>query len=308
MLLYLKLLLTAIFWGGTYIAGRLIVDSVHPLSASFLRFFIATLFLVIITIRLEGRLPRLHKAQIVPVVLSGLTGVCAYNILFLTGLWHITAGRASLIIATTPVLISLFSAFLFKEQLTAVKLIGIGLSVMGAMVVVSNGHWVDVASYDIGLGEILIFGSVLSWVGYSLIGKVIMASLSPLASVTYSAIVGTALLALPAWYAGIAYDIGHYAAGDWMSLFYLGFFGTVLSFFWYYEGIQRIGTMKTSVFINFVPVSAILLSIVLLDEPLTISLLFGGTLVIMGAYATNASKQLTQFCQRALTAMRSAKG
>ncbi len=307
-MIYLKLLLTAFFWGGTFIAGKMIAGSVHPVCASFLRFAIASIFLMAIVIRKEGRLPPLRTDQIFPVVLLGFTGVFAYNILFFTGLKHIEAGRASLIIATNPILISLLSAIFLKEEINRIKAVGICLSVLGAMVVISNGRLVDMASYDIGLGELLIFGCVISWVSYSLIGKVIMGSLSPLVAVTYSAMVGTVLLVIPAWYTGVSQDLGNYAIMDWMSLFYLGFFGTVLGFFWYYQGIQRIGAMKASVFINFVPVSAIVLSFVFLDEPLTISLLAGGSLVILGVYTTNASDRLKKYGLNIIGTLKSVKG
>jgi len=289
-LIYIKLLLTTFFWGGTFIAGKMIANSVHPECASFLRFTIASFFLLILTLKTEGRIPALHKKQVLPVVLLGLTGVFAYNILFLTGLKYIDAGRASLIIANNPIVISLLSVLFFKEQLNGIKSIGICLSVIGAMIVISNGHIADIGSYHIGIGEVLIAGCVLSWVSYSLIGKFVMAELTPLVSVTYSAVIGALLLLFPALYYGLAGAIFTYAIIDWVALFYLGFFGTVLGFFWYYQAIKHIGPMKASVFINFVPISAILLAFLFLKEQITMSIYLGALLVILGVYLTNASE------------------
>jgi drug/metabolite transporter (DMT)-like permease len=289
-LIYFKLLLTAFFWGGTFIAGKMIAGSVHPVCASFLRFAIASVFLAGLTLKTQGRFPGLRKKQILPVFMLGLTGVFAYNILFLTGLRYIDAGRASLIIANNPILISLLSALLFKEQLNRVKAVGICLSVLGAMIVISNGRLADLGSYHIGKGELLIAGCVLSWVSYSLIGKYVMAGLSPLVSVTYSAIIGAMLLLVPALFSGLANGVFHYALADWCNLFYLGFFGTVIGFSWYYQGIERIGAMKASVFINFVPISAIILAFFMLKEQITVSIFSGALLVIVGVYLTNASE------------------
>jgi len=75
----------------------------------------------------------------------------------------------------------------------------------------------------------------------------------------------------------------------WLSLFYLGFFGTVIGFVWYYEGIKALGPTKASLFINFVPISAVLLAFLILDEPITPSLLVGTILVSSGVYLTNAT-------------------
>lgn len=250
---------------------------------------------MMVTLKSEGRLPPLRKAQIIPVILLGLTGVFAYNILFLTGLKYINAGRASLIIANNPILISLLSALFFKEQLNGLKALGICLSVTGAMVVISHGRIADLGSYQIGIGELLIAGCVLSWVAYSLIGKFVMSGLSPLVSVTYSAIIGALLLLGPALYSGLAASVRYYSVFDWVNLAYLGFFGTVLGFSWYYQGIERIGPMKASVFINFVPISAIILAFLLLKEQITYSIILGACLVVLGVYLTNASEVLKRF-------------
>lgn len=293
-MIYLKLLLTAFFWGGTFIAGRIVASSVEPQVSAFVRFSIASLFLLAITVRVQGRLPRLSKRQIVPVALLGLSGVFAYNLFFFTGLKYLHAGRAALIIATNPILISLLSALFFNESLNWIKGVGICLSVGGAMVVISQGNIADIASYRLGLGEVMIFGCVGSWVAYSLIGKWVMRELSPLVSVTYSAVAGTILLSIPALNSGLFGAIGNLGAADWISLFYLGFFGTVLGFFWYYQGIEKIGPMKASVFINIVPISAMILSAALLDEVVTASLLVGAVLVITGVYCTNASRSISR--------------
>jgi drug/metabolite transporter (DMT)-like permease len=225
----------------------------------------------------------------VNILFLGMTGIFAYNILFFTGLSLINANRASLIIATNPIFISLFSVLLFKDKLSFLKIVGLCLSVTGALLVISSGQISTVFKTGIGQGELAIFGCVVSWVSYSLMGKPLMKSLSPMAAVCYSAVAGTLMLFFPALGHGLFSSILSYGAMEWASLFYLGFFGTVLGFFWYYEGIQTLGPMKAGVFINFVPVSAIVLSYFILKEPITQEILAGAVLVTTGVYLTNFS-------------------
>jgi len=286
---YFKLFLTAFLWGGTFIAGKGLAGSVDPYSAAFLRFAIASTFLIFLTRKTEKRLPGINKDQAINIFFLGLTGIFAYNILFFTGLSLINANRASLIIATNPIFISLFSVLLFKDKLSPLKIAGLGLSVAGALVVISSGQISAIFKSGIGKGELAIFGCVISWVSYSLMGKPLMKSLSPMAAVCYSSIAGTLMLFFPALSHGLFSNIPAYGFTEWANLFYLGFFGTVLGFFWYYEGIQKIGPMKAGVFINFVPVSAIILSYFILDEPVTKEILAGAVLVIAGVYLTNSS-------------------
>ena len=97
---------------------------------------------------------------------------------------------------------------------------------------------------------------------------------------------------MPAWQEGILTAWPSYTVVDWGALFYLAFFGTVLGFVWYYQGIQQIGAMKAGVFINFVPISAIIFSFFILHEPLSLSLLIGAAMVLSGVYLTNRETPL----------------
>ena len=111
--------------------------------------------------------------------------------------------------------------------------------------------------------------------------------MSPLVSISYSSLIGAVGLFIPAYFEGILQHIFQYSHLEWFSIFYLGFFGTVVGFVWYYQGIKVIGPMRASQFINFVPVSALLLAFFFLKEPITPSLVIGGMFVIMGVYLTN---------------------
>ena len=286
-LIHFKLLLTAIFWGGTFIAGKSLSDHVAPFSAAFLRFVIASIPLLFMTYRMEGRFPPIQKEKVFYLLLLGLTGVFSYNVFFFKGLRLIHAGRASLIIANNPIFITIASFFLFKEKLNAVKIVGILVSVTGAMVAISRGNLQGMLTESFGYGEIFIFLAVLSWVAYSLIGKRVMQDFSAIEAVTYASVIGAIMLFPAALAEGMSTDIFDYSLVNWFSLFYLGFFGTVLSFVWYYEGIQKLGPSKASLFINFVPIAAIILAFLFLDEPITISLLAGAAMVSLGVYLTN---------------------
>lgn len=282
--IYVKLLLTTAFWGGTFSAGRMVAQHIPPASASFLRFAIASVFLAAITWKVEGKWPRLNLKQFTGVTLLGLTGVFAYNIFFFKGLSIIEASRASLIIATYPICITIASVVLFRVKLTWLKVIGILTSVTGAMIVISKGNLRTILAGGVGTGELCILACVLCWVIYSLIGKSVMKTLSPLVSVTYSTIIGAACLFIPACHEGLLQNILHHGASDWLNLAYLGFFGTVIGFVWFYEGLKHVGPVKSGQFINFVPIFGLLIAAVILSEPMTFSLLVGAALVIGGVY------------------------
>ena len=287
MKIYVKLILTTLFWGGTFVAGKLAAQNVGPFSIAFLRFVIASALLLSLTRHHEGKFPRPKKSQILPVILLGLIGIALYNVMFYKGLKIIEASRASLIIATCPIFITIFSAAFLKEKITPLKALGIAISVCGAAVVISKGDMSSIISGGLGRGELYIFCCVLSWATYSLIGKGVMKELSPLAAVSYSAVIGAIALAVPACIEGLTGYIAHQSARDWLCISYLGIFGTVIGFVWYYQGVERLGPTKAGQFINLVPIFGILCAHLFLEEQITFSLAVGAVLVISGVYLTN---------------------
>jgi drug/metabolite transporter (DMT)-like permease len=293
MKIYLKLLLTAIFWGGTFTAGRIATRSIGPYSIAFLRFTIASILLLLLTWRIEGKLPKLKKTQVLPVLLLGIIGIFFYNVMFFKALKIIEAGRAALIIATCPIFITICSSIFLKEKINLIKGLGITISVCGAIIVISKGNIRSIFEGGLGHGEFYVFCCVLSWVTYSIIGKKVMKDLSPLASVSYSCAIGTIALLVPALFLeGLAMNIVNQSGLDWLCISYLGIFGTVIGFVWYYQGVKQVGPTKAGLFINFVPISAIICAFFILREPITLSLMIGAILVISGVYLTNRTAKV----------------
>lgn len=288
-IIYAKLFLTAVIWGGTFVAGRILAGEVGPFSASFLRFAAASFFLFLFAAKCFGRLPVLERGQFFTVFVLGMTGVFAYNVFFFSGLKTVDAGRASLIIATQPAFIAFFSHLFFREPLGSLKVLGIALSISGAFVVLSRGNFSDLLNGGIGAGEIYIFGCVASWVCYSLVGKVAMKRLPPVVAVAYACGMGALCLLPAALFEGVVNDSRHYSLSAWLAVFYLGLFGSAVGFIWYYEGIRSIGPSRAGIFISFVPVSSVALACLLLHEALDASLFAGAVLVVAGVFLTARS-------------------
>lgn len=286
-MIYGKLLLTMALWGGTFIAGRLVVQEMGPFVAAFCRFAVATVSLVALTYAVEGSLPRPPRHLWLSLGLLGLTGIFAYNVFFFSGLQTVEAGRAALIIALNPMAIALGSVIFLKEPLSRTKLLGIGLSLVGAAFVISGGNPLGLLRGDIGRGEILILGCVVSWMSYTLLGKAVMRELSPFAATTYACGSGSLLLLGPAVATGLGRAMMASSPTTWLGIAYLGILGSAVGFSWYYDGLRQLGPARAGVFINLVPVFAIVMAAVLLGEQPTPSLLAGGSLVLLGVAITN---------------------
>lgn len=285
--IYCKLIGSALVWGGTWVAGRFLGRSMEPFSSAFLRFALASVFLVALTARVEGRLPRLTRRNFPWLLLLSATGIFGYNALFFAGLQTVPAGRAALIVAATPAVIALYSGLFLGEAFGPVKIAGMALSFGGVGLIVSGGAPLALLHTAVSAGDLCIFGCVATWAAYTLAGKKAMERVAPYGAVMWSCILGAALLLPPALACGLLRDAAAAGPGIWGCLVFFGVLATGFGFSWYYEGVRAIGPTRAGIFINLVPVTAVFLGWLLLGEPLAPSLAAGGLLVLCGVWLTN---------------------
>lgn len=283
---YAKLVAVAVIWGGTFVGGRVAVETMDPWSAAFLRFAFASLCLIVATVALEGGLPKLGMRTLVGVILLGLTGIITYNIFFFAGLSRMPAGRAALIIALNPVMVAVASGAFLGYRLRAMQIGGIMLSLLGAVIVITRGDPLSALIMPFGTGEFCILGCVASWVGYTLLNRWVVRDLTPLAAITYACLLGTIGLGVLAVHGGMMFHLREFSAISWAGVSFLGILGTALAFVWYAQGIAAIGPERAAIFLNLVPVSGVLLAMLLLGEPLSWDVFSGGALVVSGVVLT----------------------
>lgn len=284
---YARLVGSVALWGATWVSGRLLARSLDPCCAAFLRFTVASAFLFLLSCRAEGRLPRPPRGSLAGVFLLGLSGVFLYNILFFSGLKDIPAGRAALIVAASPAVMALFSGLAWGERFGPLKVLGVILSFAGVAVVLAGDDPRAVLSQGLRRGDLFILGCVVAWSVYSLAGSRVMRKISPLAAVTWSCFIGTALLFPAALYRGLLQAVPRATWADWGNVVFLGVLATGVAFTWYYQAIKALGPSRAGVFINLVPVFAIVLGALVLAEPVGPALVFGTVLVVGGVYLTN---------------------
>ncbi|WP_196782544.1 DMT family transporter [Chromobacterium paludis] len=287
--LYLQLALVSAIWGGTFIAGRLLAGGVPPLLAASLRFGIASLTLLAFLAATRTPLARPSARQALQLLLLGGFGIFGYNLCFFYGLQLVSAARASLIVALNPAMIALASWLLLKEALPPLKLAGVALCLAGAGLVIVGKSGGALAGMHPWLGDLLILGCVGSWVVYSVASRGLSRSLGPLQTVTWSILLGTAMLCAATWILGAAdlAAIARLRPAQWASLLYLGALGSALAYIWYYDGIQKIGPTRSGAFIALNPLTAVLLGAALLGERLTPGMMMGGALAILGIVLCN---------------------
>jgi drug/metabolite transporter (DMT)-like permease len=287
---YLTLAAVTMIWGGTFVAGRFLAGSLSPLFAASLRFLLASVALLLFVWLARVPLRRPSLRQWLQLALLGFFGIFFYNLCFFYGLHYINASRASLIVALNPAVIGLASWLLFKERLSRAKLAGIVICIAGAsLVIVSRNPQLLAANADAWIGDLLIFGCVLSWGVYSLFSRELNQTLGPVQTVTYSILLGTAMLWATSALSGELSVAGLVSLGpqQWLSLLYLGVLGSALAYIGYYDGIRKIGATRSGVFIALNPLTAVILGALLLGEQMTLTMCLGGGVILVGIYLCN---------------------
>ena len=283
---YLQLLAVAVFWGGTWVAGRVAVSEASPLAVASWRFLLAAVALGGLLVIRQGW-PRWGKREWTLAFALGASGIFLYNICFLYGLKHIEAGRGALVVALTPAVIALTDWLLHDAPMSKQKGLGIAVAMLGCLLVVTKGDPGALIHGAVGLGEVLIIGCVVLWTAYTFYGRTATRLMSPLAATFGAALTGWAMLTAAALFDGSLFALANVTWKGATSVAFLGLLGTAIAFTWYAAAVHQIGATKAGAFINLVPVFAVLLGALLLGERLPGTVLMGGALVMTGVIITN---------------------
>ena len=291
---YVKLIAAMAMWGGTWIAGRVIAQELSaPLAVAALRFVLSGLAVGAFMLLSEGRLPFPESGRDWGLIWAlGFFGIFLYGLCFFFGLQRIPAGRGALVVALNPAVIVMTAWLIGKERMTTRKAIGSLIALAGCLTVIGNGDPLALFQGTVGLGEWLIVGCVMSWTAYTFIGWQASGRFSPLATTFYASLSGAVLLGLAALVQGDI-DPAAWSWRVWSGMGFLAIFGTAIAYTWFTDAVHRLGAGHASIFINLVPVFAVLQAAVLLDERLGLAVLAGGALVIAGVWLTSIQKGKT---------------
>ena len=283
--IYAKQIATSIFWGGMYVAGRVVAEHMPAFSAGTLRFLFAGLLLFILWFRSpHNTLPK--GKEWISLVFLALSGTFLYNFLFFNGMQTVSAARAAVIVTTNPIFTALLARIFYKEALPPIKIAGITIASLGVLVVITRGAPLTIFDSALSHGDIILFCAALSWSVYSMSNKLVC-GLSAVTTITFTCIFGFLMITPFAIHEGLLSHIGEYPWQAWAAILYISVCCTVMSFVWFNQGIIYLGAQRASLFINLVPVFTVFMGAALLGEPVTPAILGGVFIVCVGVFLAN---------------------
>jgi drug/metabolite transporter (DMT)-like permease len=304
------LLAMVLVWGANFSLVKVLLRHLTPLAFNSVRLLISSaLFLLAIatTRTLErgrkargrnsgranpasrqglsvfGASSRLTGRDWAIMVILGVFGHFLYQLFFVEGLARTSVANASLIIGCTPLVIALASAALGTDRIQRMHWIGAALSFYGIYLVVGRGARLSNVSF---LGDLMMIGSVACWTVYTLVGRELLTRHSALIVTAYSMVIGTALY--------VPYSARDLASTDWASvvpsvwvgIFASGLLALNIAYIIWYMAVQRLGSARTAVYSNLVPVAALAIAALWLGDPIPLTTAVGAGLVIAGLLLT----------------------
>jgi drug/metabolite transporter (DMT)-like permease len=229
---------------------------------------------------------KIEKKDRVRLLYCAITGVVINQLLFLKGLSLTYPIHAVLLMLTTPILIVFIAAWILRERLGIMKLIGLALGISGALVLIlakehsGNGN-------NILFGDILIIINAVSYAIYFILVKPLMLKYNPVVIIRWVFTFGLVLMLPFGWTEFTEIPWGQYNAIDLTCMGLIVFTGTFLAYLFNVYGIKYLGASVAGLYIYTQPVFAALIAMVFLHEELTVYKLTAAALIFTGVHLAN---------------------
>lgn len=287
VLAYLALAGSSLAFASNWIVGRGLAGHVPPVATAFWRWTVACALLAPFAIgpivRDRAVLARHWKI----IALLALLGVGLFQILAYWGLRTTTATNGALLNASVPMMVVILGWAFFGERLHWRIALGVLISAIGVTVIIVRGDANVLRGLAFDRGDLLILAAMLIWALYTIALRWQPRGLHRLSVLGATFGIGWCLTALA--YAGeLAAGVhGRYDPATAAALVWIGVFPSLVAYFCWAYGVERVGAARAGVFAHLIPVFAAVLAILLLDERLHAYHLAGFGLVLAGIALAN---------------------
>jgi len=286
-------LLTTLVWGSNYTIVKTALRQIPEFGFNALRLAIAsTLFVAVLAVYPaagpKGKRPFPTARLFSPREWISLVGLAAaghfvYQLCFLGSVARTSVANSSFIIGTSPVAVSLLAAAVGQERVSRLHWIGAAVSLAGIYLLVGVGAAVSRASLA---GDLLMIAGVCCWAVYAVGSWPLLARHSPLAITGYTMAMGT-LMYVPFGLPDLMrLDWRAVTPGAWAGLVFSAVFALFAAYIVWHTSIQRIGNVRTSMYSNLIPVSALATAIAVLGDRLTARQAAGAAACLVGVGLT----------------------
>jgi drug/metabolite transporter (DMT)-like permease len=280
------MLLVVLIWGGNLPVIKAALAEVPLLAFAGVRFTIASALFVPLLLAREGSL-RPPAGTGWAMLWLGLLGNTAYQLLFMTGLFHTSVANTALILASTPVLVAAFGAVSGIERLSRSVAAGVTLAVAGVALVLGH-EGARITSRTLA-GDLPVLAAAACWAGYTLGVRRHAGSMTPLRLTTLTMLTGTPGLLLAGLPAILRTDWSGISAAAWGGILYSAILALLVAYTLWNRSVAEVGPSRTAVYNCFVPVVALSLAWAALGERPGLLQFAGAGLIVGGVLVARAA-------------------
>jgi drug/metabolite transporter (DMT)-like permease len=283
---YGALITSAVVWGGSIVGQKIALDAFSAVETSVVRGLGALAILIPLWWWHEGRRVKFSKGDLVSLALLSL-GVLGNHLLTLFGLRYIGAAEAGVIIGAGPAITAFLSSLLIGDVPFRAVWLGCAISFGGVALVSSTASGTAGDQPLVG-GGLVVLG-MASWALYSIYGRETMKRFSPL-TVNWTTLLLSILLQIPLLavdHKALVEGVASVSLSGWLAMGYLIVFATALGQQAWLYGVQGIGPSRAGIFLNLIPVSALVCSALILKERIDLTEVVGIALILAGVWLVN---------------------
>lgn len=282
--------LTQLLWGGNFVAGRAIRGAIDPINLNFLRWSLASL--ILLPLLIHHRAPVLHTLRAAPlqVLTLSILSVTLFNMLLYSGLQTATTAEAGIIVGLSPIFILLLTHLMGDHRLGSGEIAGGALAFAGAMAVLFGRS--DAAMGISGIAApMFLLAAALVWALYTVLYQRFKLPLSPLLSMALMTTVGTvcAVPLLPL--APVPLIAIAFTAPVVLAVAYITLGASLVAFLFWQIGVQGLGPARVAPFLQLIPVFAMLLGALILNEPVGAVQIAGLSMVLAGVILAQSRRR-----------------
>ena len=287
-LAYLLLIFTTIFWSGNFIVGKAAsLYQIPPFSLNFYRWFFAGLILFPFTFKeLINKKNYIFK-NIGFFIILGISSITIFNSIVYYSLYYTQVISGVLMISTIPVWIIFIASILNIEKTNAFQIIGVGLSLIGVIFIITKADLNLIKNLDFNKGDLSMIVAMFAWAVYSALLKKKKYEISQLALLQVVIILGLIFL-IPIYF--IEMNLGHIIVLElpfYLTLSYVVIFPGLLAFFFWIKGISIIGANRAGVFLHLMPIFGAIMAMIIFDEKFMYYHLLGAIFILAGITLSN---------------------
>jgi drug/metabolite transporter (DMT)-like permease len=201
-------------------------------------------------------------------IACGILGIATNQLFFFMGLSLTSPIHASLIMLSTPVLVTLIAAYFIAEKLTGQKIIGLLLAVTGAVVLVMSRQS-DASGAHIALGDFYIFLNACAYACYLVLVKPLMQKYRPIIIIRWLFLIGFIIVLPFGWLQFTAVQWYTFTITDWQAVIFIVLFVTFFTYLWNIYALRILNASIAGAYIYLQPIFAAIISVLIMGESLT---------------------------------------